>query len=495
MHRTFASSAFLAAVIVAMAAPLRADGGPQSKPAGQPPNPTAAATVCSKPAAQLAKESTRIYIAQRNGKDGAGSSWSDARDGSTAEAFDRILRCYSEGCADAGQKKPVARTENLIVCLGPGTFSTLGNSDYIIGVPHKSQQGFTLGKGWKLQGAGQDKTTVKLADYVANTRERNPLNFPDNTGSGLVFGTNSDSASSIEISSLTIDANYPELKARARQNGITALTLEAIHLRSDQGGHWIHDVKIVNAAGEIGGINMKWEAFPVWIVSINNPSPTQSGGNRIERVTMSQSFGETGCAIAIANAVAEVRDSVVTGYPIGFGGWKMEQVYFHNNTAIDTQYGFNIDSLPNKAVRIEGNKIIHPGKYGIVVGGDAAFSGFRIADNEVRINRSGVIGLLFRGNVTGAAVINNSFAAENASGAKSIAIQSAALRGSNGPSRDNLFESNRLAAGMKMVFQPSSDKARNCFFHNVDESGAPRRDLADNHNGSCLPEGAPEPRP
>jgi hypothetical protein len=490
MPRTFIRLFTIFAAIIAMAAPHGGSGKLWGEPLLQAKAKTpAASTDCSAPASALPRGSSRVYIALRNGKDGKGASLADARDGSTPEAFDSVLRCYSEGCAGNPQKR-VAKTENLIVCLGPGTFSTFGNYDYIIGVPHGNPQGFTIGKGWKIHGAGQDNTTVKLSAYVSNTQAKNPLNFPVNTGSGLVFSTNSDGASNVEISDLTIDANYPELKSRARQNGITALTLEAIHLRSDQGGHWIHNVKVINVAGEIGGINIRWEAFPVWIVSINNASPAQNSGNVIENVTMSQSFGETGCAIAIANAVAEVRHSQVTGYPIGFGGWKMEQVYFHDNTAADTDYGFNIDSLPNTGVRIEGNQIIHPRKYGIVVGGGAAFSNFKIIGNAVQINLSGVIGLFFHGNVTGAVVADNTFSAENPSAARSIAIRSSGLRGSDGPSRNNIYQSNQIAGGMKTVFEPGSMKSQNCFFHNYDERRRPRTDLPDNRNGPCAAETA-----
>ncbi len=47
----------------------------------------------------------------------------DARDGSTVTRFDTILRCYSEGCTEQQNSgAAVAKTENLIVCLGPGTF-------------------------------------------------------------------------------------------------------------------------------------------------------------------------------------------------------------------------------------------------------------------------------------------------------------------------------------------------------------------------------------
>jgi hypothetical protein len=442
---------------------------------------------CSVEAAALPKDASRVYIALRNGKDGSGFSLNDARDGSTAAAFDTILRCYSEGCTDtANPRKSAARTENLIVCLGPGTFLTLGNYDYILGVPHTNAAGFTVGKGWKIHGAGEDKTTVKLSAYVPNTEARNPLHFPVDTGTGLVFSTNTDGASGVEISDLTIDANYPELKSRARQNGIKALTLEAVHLRSDQGGHWIHNISVINTAGEIGGIHIRWEAFPVWIVSVNNSSPGENRGNRIENVTMTQSFGETGCAIAVANALVEVRHNIVNGYPIGYGGWKMAEVYFHDNTAIDTEYGFNVDSADNRGVRIESNHIIHPKKFGIVVGGDAAFTNFKIVNNTVQIHKSGITGLIFRGNVTDSVIAGNTLLAENSSAAKSVAIRNFSAGRLTGANRNNVYQSNQIATGLKIAFEGPSQKSQNCFFGNHDERGRPLAALADNHDGVCV---------
>jgi hypothetical protein len=442
---------------------------------------------CSVEAAALPKNASRVYIALRNGKDGSGLSMDDARDGSTAAAFDTILRCYSEGCPNAqNPSRSVARTENLIVCLARGTFLTLGTYDYIVAVPHTSQAGFTVGKGWKVHGAGQDKTTVKLSAYVPNTELRNPLKFPVDTGTGLVFSTNADGASGVEISDLTIDANYSELKSRARQDGIKALTLEAIHLRSDQGGHWIHNVNVINTAGEIGEINIRWEAFPVWIVSMNNSSPTESRSNLIENVTMSQSFGGTGCAIAIANVLAEIRHNVVNGYPIGYGGWTMSGVYFHDNTATDTEYGFNVDSLDNRGVRIESNHIIHPKKFGIVVGGDAAFTDFKILNNTVQIHKSGITGLILRGNVMNSVIAGNTLLAENSSAAKSVAIRNYSSSRAAGANWNNVYQSNQIASGLKVAFEGASQKSQNCFFDNRDERGRPRADLADNHQGPCV---------
>jgi hypothetical protein len=414
----------------------------------------------------------------------------DARDGSTVAAFDAILRCYSEGCADPRNPgRPAPRAENLIVCLGPGTFSTLGYYDFVVNVPHTNPAGFTIGKGWRIHGAGKDKTTVKLSAYLPITDPKNPQGMPVDTGVGLVFGTKSDMASGIEISDLTIDGNYPELKSRSRQQGIKALTLDAIHLRSDLGGHWIHDLNVVNAAAEIGAIHERWEAFHVWIVSMDRSRPGQNRGNIIENVTMTRPFGSVCTAIAVANVTAEVRNNLVDGYQIGYGGWDLGQTVLHDNTAINTEYGFNIDSLVNNGVRIESNQIIHPRKYGIVIGGGGTYANFKIANNTVKIDRAGVTGLIFQGNVTNSAIIGDKILAENSAGARATAIRS--FSGSKTPNHDNIYQSNQIAAGMAIVFKAPSQKSLNCFFDNRDEQGNPSKDLPNNHSGPCVAADSP----
>src|SRR5882724_4932118 len=236
----------------------------QTQAAAQAPTQSAVAADCAKPHAALPSGTTRIYIALRNGADGSGKSAADARDGSTVELFDSILRCYAEGCRnESSPNKSVPKTEKLTVCLGPGVFQTKGNYDFLINTPHPSQQGFTLGKGWKVHGSGVAQTTVQLSAYRPITDPKNIELFPAGTGTGVVFSTNSDAASGIEISDLTIDANYPKLKAMARQQGVRALNLEAIHLRANEGGHWIHNINVINTSGEIGGMDERFETFPV----------------------------------------------------------------------------------------------------------------------------------------------------------------------------------------------------------------------------------------
>jgi hypothetical protein len=439
---------------------------------------------CSAALSALPVGTTRVYIALRNGSDGSGSSMADARDGSTVTAFDTILRCYSEGCAN--NPRPIAKTESLTVCLGPGTFSTLGNYDFIIAVPHRTQTGFTIGKGWKIHGAGKDKTTVKLSEYLLITDPKDPRNMPVDTGVNVVFSTNSDSASGVEISDLTIDGNYPELKSRSRSRGVRALGLEAIHLRSDLGANWIHDLNIINLSTEIGAINERWEAFPVWIIAWDRSKPGQNRGNLIENVTMTQAFGTVCTAIAVGNATAEVRNNLVDGYQIGYGGWDLGETVFHDNTAINTDYGFNIDSLVNHDVRIENNKIIHPRKYGFVVGGGGTYSNFKFINNTIQIDRSGVSGFIFQGNVTGALVMGNKVLAENSSGAHATAILNKSANQQSGPNIHNVYQSNQIASGMTVIFNAPSQAQQNCFFDNRDERGNPRRDLPDNHNGPCV---------
>jgi hypothetical protein len=458
-----------------------------SQAAAKPTQASSSASDCSSQSKSLPPGTARVYIALRNGADGSGSSMADARDGSTVAAFDTILRCYSEGCADPqNPKKSVAKTENLTVCLGPGTFSTLGAYDYLIAVPHPNPAGFTIGKGWTIHGAGKDKTVAKLSDYLPITDPKNLQHMPVNSGIGLVFGTNSDNASGIEISDLTIDGNYPELKSRARQHGVTALTLEAIHLRSDLGGHRIHDVNVVNAAAEIGAISPRWEAFPVWILSVDRSKPGQDRDNIIENVSMKQSACIVCTAICVANATAEVRNNVVEGVQIGYGGWDLAGGSFHDNTAINTDYGFNIDSLVNNGVTIERNKIVHPRKFGFAVGGDTTFANFKFLDNTVQIDRSGAIGFVLRGNVTGAVIMGNKLLADNSSGASATAFKNYPATRQSGPNHDNVYQSNQIAAGMSLVFKASSQKSQNCFFDNRDERGNPRKDMPENHGGPCV---------
>src|SRR5262249_2481129 len=461
-------------------------GQPQGAAAGSSAPSAKGTADCTEDATHLPKGYSRVYMGQRDGKDGTGHSWSDASDGSTAASFDTVLRCLSEGCQASHGEKAVPKTEKLIVCIGPGIFQTKGQYDFLIGVPHTSQEGFTIGKGWKIHGSGVTKTTLQLSDYRRSVEPKDPETLPAATAHGVVFSTNSDDASGIEISDLTVDANYPQLKAQAKQQGIKAVNLEAIHLRANEGGNWIHHVNVINTSGEVGGKFGTFEIFPVWIVSVSNTNPAQNNGNLIENVTMSQFHGGLCTAIAVANALGEVRNNYVDGYQIGYGGWSMGEEWFHDNGAIRTEYGFNIDSLKNDGVKIESNQIIAPRKYGFVIGGGGTYTRFHIFKNTVQIKDGGVTGIVFQGNVTKSVVEDNTLTAERSAGGNSLAIKNYSDGRHTGANQDNIYQSNRIDSSLKAAFYAPSRQSQNCFFSNVDEQGKPRKDLKDNHAGPCV---------
>ena len=370
----------------------------------------------------------RIFIAQRNDNKPGKGTLLNPFDGSTEQRFDTILRTRAE-----------SGVANLIVCIAPGTYRTEGEYDFVINQAHKTARGFTVGRGWHIHGSGMDRTTLVLAEFVPNA-----WNLGPGTGAGAVIATHDDGASNVEVSDLTIDDNFSELKALANRRGVQKLNLLAIVLRSDQGGHRIHRVNVMHSSGEVT------EGFPVWIVNVNKGPNSQN--NLIEHVTVSAWGGGKCTAIALGNAIAEVRYNTVRDYEIGYGGWIMGAAYFHDNFAIDNEYGFNVDSLHNDGVRIEFNEIIHPTNYGINVGGDDQFMNFHIADNVFRLNRDKVEALRLQGNVTGAAVERNTFLMENPQpdGVKPILV----VRGGN---RDNRLAGNRIfIAGRGVEVEPGA---------------------------------------
>jgi hypothetical protein len=118
-----------------------------------------------------------------------------------------------------------------------------------------------------------------------------------------------------------------------------------------------------------------------------------------------------------------------------------------------------------------------------VVGGDGRYSNFKISDNLIEIDRSDVIGLVFRGNVTGAEVLRNSITASFSVKATAIRNYAADLPAS--PNINNIYELNHISTGLRVEFKGLSWKSRSCMFGNQDEKGKPSSELPDNHSGHC----------
>lgn len=452
----------------------------------QGPNAPTVSQDCTAPVPPVIPDSNpaeryaRIYIgAGGTPRFGPGETADRPLDGSTAGKFDAILRRYSGNpVGDPEARPPVAPVppvRHLIVCLGPGAFQTEGVQDFVINLHHASEKGFAVGPYWHIHGAGMEKTTVQLISFYRPV-PGSPANRWVHAGDGTVFQTVSDSSPGIEISDLTIDANYPGLKPRAAQLGISSVNLEAIHLRSDQGGHFIHHVKVINASGETR------EAFPVWIVSVNNPvppAPPKNVGNIIEYVTMSN-FARGKCsAIALANAAGEVRFNKVESYFIAYGGWNLSRgARFHDNVAINTVYGFNVDSLSNTGFVIDHNQIIHPAKYGIVIGEAGTFTNFELLDNAILLNSSNSIGILLQGHASQGVIARNSITEEGRpSGVKAFASKGPENTGNN-------FQYNKISDSFAV---DGGIRKSSCAFSNRNPAGGPHRGFPDTQARPCVP--------
>jgi hypothetical protein len=326
---------------------------------------------------------------------------------------------------------------NVIVCIAAGLFRTNGTYDWVSG--KAGTLGFAVGMNWRIHGAGVGQTTVQLAKL-----------FPGGNGTpagGTVFSTFSDASDGVEISDLTIDDNYPQLKTNA-----TPINLQAIALRSDGGGHWVHNVNVINSAGEVQ------EAFPVQIVSVNRWKPP-SQNNTIEYVTLSSWRGGKCTAIVMVNASGVVRYNVVDGYQQGYGGWVMSSAWFHDNIANKTGAGFLIDSEANAGVLITSNQIINPSNSGIVIGGSSQKTSFQIQFNTIDLGTNSTLALKFQGDVTNTLVANNNFVTGLATpqGLAGIVLSGQGNAG-------NVYQNNQIS---DYLANSQIDVTQNCIFGNT----------------------------
>jgi len=386
-----------------------------------------------------------------------------------ASILDVTLRQISEGTVavpnwETGGGQPYGQN-NLVVCLNDsGVFSTLGVYDWVINVGHTLPVpgGFTVNKNWHLHGLGTGTTTLRLSAYLPNPGG----SLPPGTGLGTVLGTKSDDSSGVEISDMTIDGNYPNL------GGGIPVNLLGINLRSNQGGHSIHNVKVINTAGQIGSINESFEAFPVRITSINAARDT-SNNNSIQYVVMDSFGGGRDTAIVVDNVLAEVAYNVVNGHENSYGGFNMPAVSFHDNSSTNSiTAGFITDSGVNAGVHFDFNQIVAPAKYGIVVGGSNVYNNFEFSWNNITLLNPGATGMVFQGNVAGAQIARNNIIGAPSQG-KGIHF--------TGSNSGNGFEFNQIGQALS-----NDSPTGNCAFSNWNEFSVQLANFPNTQSAPCF---------
>jgi hypothetical protein len=161
-------------------------------------------------------------------------------------------------------------------------------------------------------------------------------------------------------------------------------------------------------------------------------------------------------------------------------------VRFHDNIAIGTEYGFNIDSLANRSVIIERNLIVAPRKYGIVIGGGGTYDNFIIKDNTIQIRQTGVVALVFRGNVTNSLIQGNNILWRGKSSFGAMLFGATAIRNyssdQSGPNRNNSYQGNKISTNLKITFNGPSRASDNCFHENRDEDGVLLKGVSNSKN-------------
>ena len=436
---------------------------------------------------------TRIFIGTpAHGGMQSGTSAKDPLDGTTAQKFDTILRSIAEGQHPTWGTQQNIGPQNLIVCIASGTFQTEGQYDTVFqfGPPSGVHRGFTVEKNWKIHGSGVNRTTLQLASFV-------PDNFVDSNGSSFAGGrnvvleTHSESASGVEVSDLTIDANHDKLTGAA---GLP-LDLGGIVLRSKEGGHWIHDVKVIGAAGDAGFRSLAYETFAVQIWG-NTLDPQVSSGNLIENTTVTQPGrpviagsppGGEMDGIVFNNAMGEVRNSVVEGYFIAFGGWNIDHVSIHDNIIRDTHYGFNADSFSNNNITLQSNQFIHPREYGIIMGGGfpgATFANWTVVGNTITLNTTNSSGIGIQGEVQNSTFAGNTIQSDSASAHNMSGLWSFS-RVPEAANINNVFQDNHIDKALAIDFSRDPNFNTNCRHQNRDMQGNARQDFPDNSSSAC----------
>jgi hypothetical protein len=418
---------------------------------------------------------SRIFFSH-NGGTGTGTL-SDPFD---ASLMDDHLRRISEQAGqiphDSNPGEPASggayHADHLIVCLidtqqASQPFLTRGIWDFVMYVGHTRgdpdlhpgspvPSGFSVNRSWHIHGQGMNVTTIKLAyALLANST----------TGQGMVFGTHDDNVGGVEISDLGIDLNYPALKAA---NPSANLQLTGANLRGDPGGNNIHNMNVNGYAAQTG-----IEAFPVWIYSVNNVTPTQGDYDQIKYVVLGNSAPGAVCTgITLADVQGEVAYNVANGWSPyvnnfggcqGYGGWNLDNAWFHDNTAFNNSTSFLVDSLANRSVTIEFNQFINPTGWGIVLGGGGTYDFFTIRYNTFLLANNHNVGIQLQGNVQNANINHNNILVSGPPPNVIAILFKASTTGNLG----NILQFNQVGEGISEV--PDG----NCVYTNWDAFGNP----------------------
>ncbi len=276
---------------------------------------------------------SKYWLSPGPGQPGGSGTEADPWITPTATEFDARLR----------QLPPDA-----IIQLGAGAFETHG-----WGSP--GQPGFLVKTGWTLQGAGMEKTTVRLVGCVADQQ----------AGSGIgrmFFSGWGPGVERVVMRDFTADCNHTGV-ARAMQR--TAISLEAINLMGRE--FRIERVRAINALGRRGAAGVNPESFIIAVAPRDDT--TDATGYWVEDCVVDRFGGGDCTAIGLlgkggkAGATGAFRRNqiLLDGKPgrFGFSAHGTREFVIENNRTRGTSRAFNWDTpAPGHNLLIRSNEFL-----------------------------------------------------------------------------------------------------------------------------------------
>ncbi len=254
-------------------------------------------------------------------------------------------------------------------------------------------------------------------------------------------------------------------------------------------------MKVIGASGDAGFRSLAYESFALQIWG-DTVTPPVNSGNLIENVTVTQpgrpvfSDSPPGGAmdgIVLNNAMGEVRNSVVEGYFIAFGGWNIDHVSIHDNITRETHYGFNADSFSNNNVTLQSNQFIHPREFGIIMGGGfpgATFANWNVVGNTITLNATNSSGIGIQGEVQNSTFAGNTIQSDSAAAHTLVGLWSFSTN-PNAANFNNVFQDNHIDKAVAVDFSRDPNFNTNCRHKNRDLQGNVRQDFPDNSSSAC----------
>lgn len=352
----------------------------------------------------LAVSNYDFYISPTVPGGSTNGSISNPYDGSDKDKFDALMRGFA---ATNLVEYSGGSHDSLTIHLLSGDFKTWGTGNYTLGDGYTGPTtGWVARSHWKIIGAGRSGVGTTTTLKVEDTFKDPTTGYLVKSGVGVI-GTISGSDSSGKI----IDVNDITVKDLAVDCNLTAFTnYVAVDATVDHyitkpfsvagvglhgRNHTIQNVLVKNAgsypwsprANDATAI----ELFPCFIY-VTWPSQS-SVSNLITQSEVSSYLGGSCTAInfggasisgTISSCLVDFTGTPTTLAGIGaYGGYGVHDSTYLNNVSYGGDHGFNIDSLANGNITIQGNNFHQVSNWGMTLFGSYMAAP---ADSQYRIS-------------------------------------------------------------------------------------------------------------